>query len=217
METRDLRRRWRDRRQQARRRLLRHRHLLALVLTGVAVLATLRTLAPPPPATTVVLVAARDLAAGEVLEAGDLTEAHLPPDLVPAGIASTPVGQTLAGPLRRGEPVTDVRLTGPELATGQPPDTVAQPVRLTDAGQAALLGTGDRIDLIATDPRSGASLALAFDVTVLAVPPTDHASDPALPGRLVLLAVDAGDVLDITAASSTSYVTYTWRRDTKSH
>lgn len=212
MDSRDLHRRWRDLRQATRRRLLRRRRLLALALLTVAILAALRALAPPPTPSTAVAVAAHDLPAGAVVDGSDLTEVHLPRDLVPSGLADAPVGRVLAGPLRRGEPVTDVRLTGPDLAAGQPPGTVAQPVRLTDAGQVALLGTGDRIDLVTADPRSGLARTLATDVAVLAVPPADQAADPALPGRLVVLAVAATDVAAITAAWSTAYVTFTWRR-----
>ena len=59
----------------------------------------------------------------------------------------------LAGPVRAGEPLTDVRLVGASLAAAYP-GAVAVPVRLPDAGMAALLRVGDRIDLVAADPRA---------------------------------------------------------------
>lgn len=208
----DLRRRGRLLRQEVRRRLLRRRRLIALVLLAVAAVAALRTVAPPAPVTTTMVVAARDLPAGHVLSSDDLARVDIDPDLTPRGATEDPSGQVLAAPLRRGEPVTDVRLTGPDLAVGQPTGTAAQPVRLTDAGQAALLTPGDRIDLLATDPRAGSASLLAADVAVLAVPQAEQAVDPTLPGRLVVLAVPGADVGEIAVASSTSYVTFAWHR-----
>ena len=197
---------------EVRRRVLRRRRLIAVLLVGVTVAASLRTLAPPPPATTPMLVAARDLPAGQVLRAGDLVERRVAPDVVPKGVAGDPVGRILASPLRDGEAVTDVRLVGAGPAHAQPPDTLAVPVRLSDAGQAALLTVGDRIDLLATDPQAGTTESVALDVTVLAVPGVQSSGDGALPGRLIVAAMAASDVRRTTAASVASYVTYTWRR-----
>lgn len=199
-----------------RRRLLRHRRLLAALLVAGAVVTGLRALAPPAPASSPVLVAARDLPAGQVLGRGDLATAHVPPGARPSGAVApgaVPLGRALAAPLRRGEPLTDVRLVGPGLAAGQPPGTLATPVRLADAGQAALLSVGDVVDLLATDPRAGGpSTALARAAVVLAVPEPSAADDGALPGRVVVLALRSGDVYHVTAGSVAGYVTYTWSR-----
>ena len=73
----------------------------------------------------------------------------------------------LAAPIGRGEVVTDVRLVGPGLALAQPGETIV-PVRLPDAGMAALLRAGDEVDLLATDPGTGEAALVARDVTVLA-------------------------------------------------
>jgi Flp pilus assembly protein CpaB len=194
-----------------RRRVLRRRRLIAVTLIGVAVASSLRALAPPAPETTAVLVAARDLPAGQAIAAGDLVEVAVPPGVVPEGVAGDPVGRLLAAPLRRGEPVTDVRLVGAEL-TAATPDTVALPVRLSDAGQASLLSVGDRIDLVATDPQARTTTALAERATVLAVPAEDVAADGALPGRLVVLGVPSGEVRRVMGAAVTAFVTYTWSR-----
>ena len=90
---------------------------------------------------------------------------------MPDGLARAAVGRTLAAPLRRGEPVTDVRLVGPELTDGTPGLT-AVPVRLPDAAMVALLEVGDLIDLIATDPQGSGATVVAAGVPVLAIPPT---------------------------------------------
>lgn len=195
-----------------RRRVLRRRRPLAALLVAGAVAASLHVLAPPPPATTALRVAGRDLPAGHVIGPGDLVDAAVPSGVVPDGVVGSPEGRVLAGPLRAGEPVTDVRLVGPGLAAGQPAGRVALPVRLSDAGQAALLTVGDRIDLVATDPRAATATALAPDVVVLALPDARRAGDDALPGRLVVVGLSATDVYEVTAAAVAEYVTYTWRR-----
>ncbi len=207
-----LRQRLADAWAEVRRRVLRRRRLLAALLIAAATAITLRTLAPPPPTTTTLQVAARDLPAGRALQSGDLVSVSVAPDVVPEGVAKDPVGQRLAAPLRAGEPVTDVRLVGPDLAAGLPAGTVGVPVRLTDAGQVALLRAGDRIRLLATDPQAGSTTELAREATVLAVPEPSSASDGALPGRLVVLALASSDVYHVTAATAGEYVTYTWSR-----
>ena len=113
--------------------------------------------APPPPAVGV-LTAARDLPAGAVIGSDDLVHGRLRPGLGPEpALTGDVVGRTLAAPVRRGEPVTDVRLVGPALTAGDP-ELTAVPVRLPDAGMVELLDVGDRIDLIGTDPQGvGAS------------------------------------------------------------
>lgn len=195
-----------------RRRVLRRRRPLAALLAAGAVAACLHTLAPPDPPSVSVLVAGHDLPAGHLLARGDLAEVAVPAGAVPAGAVDRAEGRTLAAPLRAGEPVTDVRLVGAGLADAQPAGTVAAPVRLSDPGQATLLTVGDRVDLLATDPRGGNARALADDALVLALPEAGTTSDGTLPGRLVVLALPVADVEEVTAASVASYVTYTWRR-----
>lgn len=192
--------------------MLRRRRLIAALLLGGAAAVAVRSVAPPEPATAALLVAARDLPAGQALRPGDLVTMRVPPAAVPTGTAEDPVGRRLAAPLRAGEPVTDVRLVGPDLGAAQPAGTSTVPVRLTDAGQVALLTPGDRITLLGTDPQAGATRVLAREATVLAVPDPASAADGALPGRLVVLALDSEAVYHVTAASAAEYVTYTWSR-----
>lgn len=195
---------------EVRRRLLRRRRPLAAVLVAVAVAASLHALAPPPPASSPMLVAARDLPAGTVLTSADLVDAQVPPGVVPDGAVASPEGRVLAAPLRAGEPVTDVRLVGRGMAAALPDDRVAVPIRLSDAGQVALLAEGDRITLLATDPRAGTTVEVAPDALVVAIPDPRHAGDDALPGRLVVVGLTADDVHRVTSAAVAAYVTYTW-------
>jgi Flp pilus assembly protein CpaB len=143
-----------------------HRRVLAALLAGLAMLAGIVAVRPPAAATVTVLVAARDLAAGAPLTLADLRSAALPPGAVPEGAlrpGAAVLGRLVAGPVRRGEPLTDVRVLGPALlaAVARGPDVVAVPVRFADAGAVALLRPGDRIDVLASPPAAPAVAAAA--------------------------------------------------------
>jgi len=123
------------------------------------------------------------------------------------------VGRTLAAGVRRGEPLTDARLVGPALSSGE---TLAVPVRLPDAGMVDLLGVGDRIDLVATSPRSGQASVLAYDIPVLALPP-HQANGPSTvagggSGALVVLGVDPAQVALVSGAATSRVLTYAFSR-----
>jgi Flp pilus assembly protein CpaB len=196
-----------------RRAVLRRRRLLAAVLTAVSVAAGLHSVAAPPPPRIDVLVAARDLPAGTVLGPGDLTAVPFAPGSVPDDVARSAPGRMLAAPLRRGEPVTDVRLVGPGLADGHPGVT-AVPVRLPDAGMVDLLAAGDRIDLVAADPQGAGARVVAIGVPVLAVP--GAASEPAgggVTGRLIVVgATDQSEVTRIADAAVRDFMTFAFAR-----
>lgn len=186
-------------RQRVRRALLLRRRLLAAVCTGVAVLFAVQATAAPPPATVEVLTAARDLPSGAVLTRTDLVVAEFAAGTAPARVPAydEAVGRTLAGPMAAGEPVTDLRLVGPSLLDGYP-GLAAVPVRIPDPDVVALLEVGDRIDLVATDPRGAAeTMVIAEDVPVLAIPqpstePGIAGAGAGLGGRLVVIGVIPG-------------------------
>ncbi len=175
-----------------RRALLAHRRGLAALCLGLAVALALQSQAAPPPRTVDVLVAARDLPAGVPLRASDLTEAPFPPGTVPHGAlgsAGQAVGRTVVGPVRAGEPLTDVRLLGAGLLDAHP-GSVAAPVRIGDADALDLVRTGDRVDILAADPqRPGDAALVAAGVTVLVVPPHRRADPGLVPGGLLVVAV----------------------------
>lgn len=149
-----------DLRRDARRAVDRHRHLLVAALLATAVAAGISALSPRPAATVAVLAAARDLTGGAPLQAGDVVTTKLPPAAVPSGAlraGARVAGLTLAAPMRRGEPLTDVRLLGPSLlaALGRP-GLVAVPVHVGDAAAVAHLRIGDVVDVLAgPDPATG--------------------------------------------------------------
>ncbi|MGZ4486615.1 MAG: SAF domain-containing protein [Nocardioides sp.] len=199
-----------------RRAVLRRRRPLAALLAAVAVATGLHATLAPPPARVAVAVAARDLPAGAVLDARDVTRAWFAPGSVPAGLAGPVTGRVLAAPLRRGEPVTDVRLLGPALAAAYP-GLVAVPVRFPDAAMVGLLRVGDRLDVVAADPQGSGARTVATDVPVLAVPAaarpgTDLAGGAATPGRLVVLGVPDGEVEPVTDAAVRYFLTFAFTR-----
>ena len=117
----------------------------------------------------------------------------------PAGL----VGQVLASPLRRGEPVTGARLVGPGLWGLVPDGLVATPVRLTDLAVARLLRAGDRVDVLATGPGAGQAGTLATGVRVLAAGGTGDDST----AGLLLVAVDTATAARLAAAATTATLT----------
>jgi Flp pilus assembly protein CpaB len=195
-----------------RRAVLRRRRPLAALLTAVAVGTGIHAVAAPPPPLVEVPVAAHDLPAGMVLGPADLTVAAFSPGSVPADVVESAAGRMLAAPVRRGEPVTDVRLVGPGLPVGWP-GPIAVPVRLPDAGMVDLLRAGDRIDLVAADPQGTGARVVAVDVPVLAVPAAEAPAGSGVTGRLVV--VGAGDTAEVTAIADAAvrfFLSFTFAR-----
>lgn len=181
------------------RALVRHRRMLAAGCAGIAAATALMGLAPKHAAQAGVIAAARDLPPGTTITPDDLRMIALPAGVVPAGAVtatSAVVGRRIAGALRRGEPLTDVRLEGGPLAHPAA-GLVAAPVRFADPEAARLLQPGQHIDVLAAStssvPGSTPPLAavVAADVAVLALPSSTAAPggvDPAVEGALVVLA-----------------------------
>jgi Flp pilus assembly protein CpaB len=188
--------------------VLARRRPLAAVCVAVAVAAGLRANADPPPPRTMVLTAAHDLAAGVVVGPGDLHRTAYTPGSVPTGTlrdAAVAVGRLTAGPLRRGEPLTDARLMTPSLLDSYP-GLVGVPVRIGDPGAVRLLRVGDRVDLLAADPQGGsAATVVGRDVPVVSIPRATEDS-PGLTngGALVVVGVpeEAADTVAQAGVSS---------------
>jgi Flp pilus assembly protein CpaB len=183
------------------------RRLLAAGLLAGSVAVALHALAPPPPPRAAVLVAARDLPAGRTLATGDLRVVRLPQVAVPAG-ALTSVraasGAEVATAVRRGEVLTDVRLAGSAALRGLSPGVVAAPVRLADAGVAALLRPGDVVDVLAAGAGDGSAARLvASTARVLSVPSPSPAGALDGGGTLVLLATTSATAARLAAAAVT--------------
>jgi Flp pilus assembly protein CpaB len=192
------------------RRLLVARYRPVIVAVGVAVLllAVLRVLAPAATPTQAVLVAVRDLPAGHALEAGDLRQVDWPAELGPPPgrwlSAADLLGRELAAAVRAGEVLSDTRLVGPGLLAGQPPGTLAVPIRLADTAAAGIVAVGDRVDVLAGagpdatgfDAGPARTGVVASDVLVLAIPGRDAAQG----GGLGALTGDVGGESESPAA-----------------
>jgi Flp pilus assembly protein CpaB len=153
----------------------RHRRPITAALVGLSVLAGIsavrvdRTSVP-------VLVAAHDLGPGTLLRTEDLTTSALPAAAVPAGALTTSdsgSGRVLAAAVRRGEPLTDVRLVGRPLLRLLPAGSVAVSVPVDDPDLPSLVQPGDRVDVLAPPGQNGTATSarlLASAALVLAVP-----------------------------------------------
>jgi Flp pilus assembly protein CpaB len=216
--------------------LARHRSLIAGALAAVAVLAGLSALAPGPGATVPVVTAARDLRWGAALTSGDLAVSRVPTGSAPDGALGDPAaarGRLLASPVRRGEPITDVRLVGPALLASAPAGMsdaaadglVAVGVRIADAGMAALLRPGAVVDVLsaAVDDWSDGAFGsgpsawaevVASAVRVLAVPGGRQATVGGnLDGALVLVAVSEAQAARLAEAQANRRLSMVLRPD----
>ncbi|MDX6284839.1 MAG: hypothetical protein QOG53_324 [Frankiales bacterium] len=187
-----------------------HRRLLAAGCAAAAVAFGLSAIAPTPPPVIRLLVAAHDLPAGSTLGASDLRVAGFAPSLVPAGAlraGSATSGFVLATAMRRGEPLTDVRVVGPALidalgASG----LVATPVRIADPGVARLLQPGNVVDVLASSDRDPGATApvVASRVRVVAVPVPDGSVTGLDDGALVVLATTSATAAVLARAAVSS-------------
>lgn len=197
-----------------RQMVLVRRRLLAAALMALAVLAGVRATTAPPEPTSPVVVARTDLPGGATVRAGDLQVVDHPAAAVPAGAVASAralAGRVLAAPLRRGEPVTDVRVVGRGLLGGYP-GAVAAPVRVADPGVARLLQVGDRIDLISTPPEGGGSSVVVSGAPVVAVPRAGPELDGMMAGGLVVVAVSPASALSLAEASVSAVLSATLTR-----
>ncbi|WP_436777852.1 Flp pilus assembly protein CpaB [Yinghuangia sp. YIM S09857] len=200
----------------------RRRRPLAALAAALSVAAGVAVARPPAPPSVPVLVAARDLDTGLVLGPRDVRTARLPPDAVPDHALrrlADARGRPLAAAVRRGEPLTDVRLVGPQLRGL--PGTVALPVRFADPDAARLLRPGDRIDVLAARTSDGPSVTLpatggpappqarvvAGAAAVLARPDTGEDRT----GGLLILSVSPEAAAAIAGAAAAGPLTYTIR------
>jgi len=130
---------------------------------GLVVLAGVAALRPDPAGEYAdVVVAEHDLRPGAALSPGDVKlEKRLTatiPDGSKADVGAV-VGATLAGPARRGEVLTDVRLLGGRLAEAAiaskaGPGARIVPLHLADGALVDLVRVGDVVDVLAA-PANG--------------------------------------------------------------
>lgn len=192
------------------------RRVVAGALVVLAAVAAVRS--DPHGDRVEVVVAAHDLSPGHALTADDVRLQDLPADLVPDGAradSADVVGATLAGPSRRGEVLTDVRLLGSratEAAAG--PDARLVPLHLSDTALLGLLRSGDVVDVLAAESAEGdredRPQVIATEAVVVLVSP--ESSAPGATGdRVVLVALPARAANEVAGAALTRAITLTLR------
>jgi Flp pilus assembly protein CpaB len=183
-----------------------HRRLLAAVCAALAVLAALSAVRQAPQ-TEQVLVARHDLASGQVIGRDDIRTAAVPPAAVPGHVLSRDdaVGRRVAGPMRAGEALTDVRLIGPGSLAGHGDGAVFTTIRV-DRADATAIRVGDRVDVVAVAP-GGESPAeiVARDVEVATVP--DEADVDAAAAASLGVVTTEQDALALARAGLSSRLT----------
>jgi Flp pilus assembly protein CpaB len=180
---------------------------------GLVVLAGIAALRSNPDGDRApVVVASHDLGPGAELTADDVRlENRLTPTL-PDGSQSdldVVVGSTLAGPARRGEVLTDVRLLGNRLAeSAAGPDARIVPVHPADAALADLVRAGDVVDVVAApeaDAHATPRVVATNAVVVLVSAKQKAQSDE----RVVLVALPAAAANALAGAALVQSVTLT--------
>ncbi|MGW5875437.1 Flp pilus assembly protein CpaB [Nocardiopsis terrae] len=202
------------------RLLDRYRRAAAAALTALAAISAVLVLRPPPEPSTDVLVAARDLDATAPLAEGDLTVRSLPDRSVPDGALAAeepPTGLAPNAPLRRGEVLTDARLSDPP-ARAYGPGLVAVPVRVADPGAVGLLSPGSRVDVLAASghdgpggppSRAGPAVEVVGNRPVLAVPSEGDGGGER--GALILVAATPEEARALAGHAATSRLSITIR------
>jgi Flp pilus assembly protein CpaB len=186
-----------------------------IAASALVVLAGVAALRPSPDGDRAqVVVAARDLSPGAALTPDDLRLEKRLAATVPEGAQAdigVVVGSTLAGPTRRGEVLTDVRLLGRRLAeSAVGPDARIVPVHLADGALTDLVRPGDVVDVVAasdTDSHANPKV-VATDAVVVLVSAKQKAQAVASE-RVVLVALPAASANAVAGAALVQTVTLT--------
>jgi len=195
-------------------RTLAARRVAAGALVILAAVVALRS--DPQGDRTEIVVATRDLSSGVELTADDVRIENRTAATVPDGAQSdieAVVGATLAGPARRGEVLTDVRVLGPRLAESVAgPDARIVPLPLADTALLELVRPGDVVDVLAGSSEAGADarpqLVATNAVVVLVSEKPKGAGNGS--DRVVLVAVGAHTANEVAAAALLQTVTLTF-------
>ncbi|MFG1934496.1 SAF domain-containing protein [Mycobacterium sp. NPDC048908] len=161
-----------------------------------------------------IVVAARDLASGVQLTADDVRVENRTAATVPDGSQTDVgalVGATLAGPARRGEVLTDVRVLGPRLAESVAgPGARVVPIPLADTALLDLVRPGDVVDVLAAGAEADSQTQLvATDAVVVLVSEKPKAAG--IGGdRVVLVALPGHTANKVAAAALLQTMTLTF-------
>jgi Flp pilus assembly protein CpaB len=189
------------------------RRVAAGALVVLAAVAAVRS--DPRGEQTDIVVAARDLSPGIELTAADVRLETRMAATVPDGSQTNlgeVVGSTLAGPARRGEVLTDVRLLGPRLAESVAgSDARIVPLHLAESALLDFVRPGDVVDVLVAPDAEGETdpQVVATDAVVVLV--SEKQNGPGAGGdRVVLIALPAHAANDVAGAALTQTVTLTF-------
>ncbi|CAN5453075.1 SAF domain-containing protein [soil metagenome] len=191
---------------------VRTRRIAAAALVILAGAAALR----PDPADTLgaAVVATRDLTPGVAVTPGDVRLENRSTATLPDGThadVDAVVGAVPAGPVRRGEIVTDVRLLGTRLTeSAAGPDARVVPLQLAQSAVLDVVQEGDVVDIVAapeSDP-DAAPRVIATDAVVVLVS-AEPAGFVGAGDRVVLVALPAAAANAVAAATLVHAVTLT--------
>ncbi len=156
--------------------LIDHRRPVAAALVALAVLAGLQSVRPADD-TVAMTVAARDLPSGHLMTADDVTDARVPADARPEHVLgrADAVGRRVAGPMRRGEALTDRRIVTPRRLGGD----VLSTVSVEDPASVVGLRVGDRVDVVAA-AEEGRAAVVVRGATVATLPRPEPGTTPAV-------------------------------------
>lgn len=174
------------------------RRLAAGALVALAAVTTVRS--DPAGKYAEVVVAGHDLRPGVTLTAADVQLEKRLDTTIPDGARTdleATLGATLAGPVRRGEVLTDVRVLGSRLAEATAgPGARIVPLHLADVALIDLVREGDVVDVLAApaavpvDTPPTAPKVVATDAVVVLVSPKEKVQS-AEADRVVLVALPA--------------------------
>lgn len=161
-----------------------------------------------------VVVVTHDISPGTALTTDDIAVESRPAATVPDGASADldkVLGATLAGPARRAEVLTDVRLLGNRLTEATAgPDARIVPIRPVDSALIDLVRAGDVVDVVATsdnDPQAAASTLATGGIVVLVSDNRKGTADD----RVVLVALPAVAANAVAGAALAGKLTLTLR------
>lgn len=160
------------------------------------------------------VIAAHDLTPGVALTADDFrVESRLATTLPDGSLDEAPAlpGATVAGPVRRGEVLTDVRLLGARLTQSTAgPDARVVPLSLADNAILDVVRAGDVVDILAA-PQSDADATpqvIATNAVVVSV--SARPKSPTAAGdRVILVALPVTAANAVAGASLVQTITLT--------
>lgn len=191
---------------------VRARRIAAAALVLLAGAAALRS--DPAGAHSAAVVTTRDLTPGVAVTAADVRVENRLTATLPDGSAAdvtAVLGALPAGPVRRGEILTDVRLLGTRLTeSAAGPNARVVPVELSQSAVLDVVREGDVVDIVAapqSDP-DAAPRVVATDAVVVLVS-AEPGGIAAAGDRVVLVALPVAAANAVAAATLVHAVTLT--------